>query len=79
MIECQVASKAGDSYRWVWRHNDGRQFGIGGVCREIVAPERIVKTELMDGYSDVCWHGAKSRKSREAERQPRPACGRSGC
>jgi uncharacterized protein YndB with AHSA1/START domain len=50
MIECEFGCKPGDAYRYVWRHTDGRQFGIHGVCREFVPPERIVTTELMDGY-----------------------------
>jgi uncharacterized protein YndB with AHSA1/START domain len=51
MIECQVATKAGAPYRYVWRHADGQQFGIHGVCREFLPPERIASTELMDGRS----------------------------
>ena len=50
MISCEAAGKAGDRYRYVWRHTDGKQFGIGGVCREFLPPERIVCTENMDGY-----------------------------
>jgi uncharacterized protein YndB with AHSA1/START domain len=50
MISCEVAAKVGDSYRFVWRHSDGRQFGIGGVSREFVPPERMVGTENMDGF-----------------------------
>jgi uncharacterized protein YndB with AHSA1/START domain len=50
MVVCEVATKVGDRYRYEWRHEDGAQFGIGGVCREFVPPERIVCTELMDGY-----------------------------
>jgi uncharacterized protein YndB with AHSA1/START domain len=50
MISCEVAAKVGDSYRYVWRHADGKQFGMGGVCREFVPPERMVCTENMDGY-----------------------------
>lgn len=51
MVVCEVATDVGDRYRYEWRHTDGKQFGMGGVCREIVPPERIVCTELMDGYS----------------------------
>jgi uncharacterized protein YndB with AHSA1/START domain len=50
MVVCEVAAKVGDPYRYVWRHTDGRQFGMHGVCREFAPPERIVNTELMDGY-----------------------------
>jgi len=33
----------------VWRRDrDGKEMGMGGVYREIVAPERIVSTEKFD-------------------------------
>ena len=50
MISCEAAAKVGDRYRYVWRHADGKQFGMGGLCREFVPPERLVCTENMDGY-----------------------------
>ena len=49
MIECTQGNNVGDKYRYVWRHADGRQFAMHGVCREIVPPERLVRTELMEG------------------------------
>ena len=34
---------------YVWRHEEnGTEMGMGGVYREIVAPERIVATEKFD-------------------------------
>jgi uncharacterized protein YndB with AHSA1/START domain len=50
MVVCEVAHKVGDRYRYEWRNAEGRQFGTGGVCRELVANERVVHTEKMDGY-----------------------------
>lgn len=50
MVVCEAAAKVGDRYRYEWRNADGRQFGTGGECRELVPPERMVCTELMDGY-----------------------------
>jgi uncharacterized protein YndB with AHSA1/START domain len=39
----------GGKYRYVWRHDrDGNEMGMGGLYREIVAPERIVHTERFD-------------------------------
>ena len=38
----------GGAYRWVWKNADGTEMGMGGVHREIVAPERIVNTQLFD-------------------------------
>ena len=51
MVVCVVAAKAGDRYRYEWRNTDGCQFGMGGVCREFIRPEKIVCTELMDGFT----------------------------
>jgi len=51
MVVCEVAAKVGDRYRYEWRNAEGTQFGMGGVCREFARPEKIVCTELMDGYT----------------------------
>ena len=40
--------KVGGAYRFVWRGPDGAEMGMGGVYREIVAPERLVATESFD-------------------------------
>jgi uncharacterized protein YndB with AHSA1/START domain len=48
MVVCEVGLKVGDRYRYVWRHANGDEMGIGGVLREIVVPERIVATEKFD-------------------------------
>lgn len=45
---CDVALKAGDSFRYVWRDPDGIEMGMSGVCLEIKRPERIVATEKWD-------------------------------
>jgi uncharacterized protein YndB with AHSA1/START domain len=51
MVLCEAATKVGARYRYEWKHADGKSFGMGGVCREFVPPEKLVATELMDGYS----------------------------
>lgn len=48
MPVCEIDLKAGGRYRWVWRHENGREMGAGGVYREVVPPERIVHIELFD-------------------------------
>ena len=48
MVECQIDLQVGGAYRYVWRHVDGRELGMGGVYREIVIGERIVATERFD-------------------------------
>jgi uncharacterized protein YndB with AHSA1/START domain len=45
---CEVDLKVGGAYRYVWRGPDGAEMGMGGVFREVVAPERIVATEAFD-------------------------------
>jgi len=36
MPVCEVDLRVGGKYRYVWRHTNGNQMGMGGVCREIV-------------------------------------------
>jgi uncharacterized protein YndB with AHSA1/START domain len=48
MPVCEIDLRVGGKYRYVWRHADGREMGMGGVYREIVPHERIVSTELFD-------------------------------
>ena len=48
MPVCEIDLRVGGSYRYVWRHTDGREMGMGGVYREIKIPERVVATEKFD-------------------------------
>ena len=49
MIVCEVDLRVGGAYRYGWRWDeDGSEMGMGGVHREVVAPERIVNTQLFD-------------------------------
>ena len=49
MPVCEIDLRVGGKYRYVWRHDsNGTEMGMGGVYREIVAPERIVNTEKFD-------------------------------
>lgn len=45
---CEIDLRVGGTYRYVWRRPDGREMGMRGVYREIVAPERVVATESFD-------------------------------
>lgn len=47
-VVCEVDLRVGGAYRFVWRGPDGTEMGMGGVHREVVAPERIVNTQLFD-------------------------------
>jgi uncharacterized protein YndB with AHSA1/START domain len=48
MPVCEVDLRVGGAYRYVWRQQDGTEMGMGGVFREIAAPERLVNTQLFD-------------------------------
>ena len=52
---CEMDVRVGGKYRWVWRHNtNGKEMGMGGVYREVKAPERLVNTERFD---EAWYHG----------------------
>ncbi|MGH9532745.1 MAG: SRPBCC family protein [Terriglobales bacterium] len=49
MPVCEIDLRVGGRYRYVWRKEaTGTEMGMGGVFREIEAPERIVNTEKFD-------------------------------
>ena len=48
MPVCEIDLRVGGRYRYLWRHADGQEMGMGGVYKEIRAPERIVSTEVFD-------------------------------
>src|SRR6266403_5456835 len=48
MPVCEIDLKVGGSYRYVWRKAGVPDMGMGGVYREVVAPERVVATEKFD-------------------------------
>src|SRR3989442_7226141 len=49
MPVCEIDLRVGGKYRYLWQHDrDGTKMGMGGVYREIVAPERVSNTEQVD-------------------------------
>jgi len=49
MPVCEIDLRVGGSWHYVWRNEeDGREFGMHGVYREIEAPARIVNTEVFE-------------------------------
>lgn len=48
MPVCEIDLRVGGAYRYLWRHANGQEMGMGGVFREIVPSERIVATEKFD-------------------------------
>jgi uncharacterized protein YndB with AHSA1/START domain len=54
MPVCEIDLRVGGRYHYVWRNDaNGREFGVSGVFRELVPPERIVHTERMSGIEAV--------------------------
>ena len=53
---CDVDLRVGGTFRYVWRHPVKSDMGMRGLYREIVAPERLVHTELFD----VDWTGGET-------------------
>ncbi|HWZ27711.1 MAG TPA: SRPBCC domain-containing protein, partial [Gemmatimonadales bacterium] len=52
---CEIDLRVGGAYRYVWRKPPDTVMGMGGIYREIQAPERIVSTEKFD---DAWYPGA---------------------
>jgi uncharacterized protein YndB with AHSA1/START domain len=48
MPVCEIDLREGGAFRYVWRHPDKPEMGMGGVYNEIKPPERIVHTEKFD-------------------------------
>lgn len=45
MPVCEIDLRVGGTYRYVWRGQDGTEFGMSGDYQEIVPAQRIVHTE----------------------------------
>lgn len=48
LVVCNIDLRVDGAYRFVWRGPDGNDMGLGGVYREVVAPERLVSNEIFD-------------------------------
>jgi uncharacterized protein YndB with AHSA1/START domain len=53
MTACEEELRPGGAFRWAWRGPDGAAMAMHGVYREVVAPERIVRTETFDFGCDA--------------------------
>jgi len=54
MPVCEIDLRVGGSWHYVWRNEDeGQEFGMHGVYREIDAPARIVNTEVFEDSESV--------------------------
>jgi uncharacterized protein YndB with AHSA1/START domain len=56
MVVCDVDLRVGGAYRYVWRKDGGHEMGMGGIFREVQAPERLVSNEKFDDawYEGEC-------------------------
>ncbi len=45
MPVCEVDLRPGGVWHFVWHHPDGARLEMRGVWREVVPPERLVRTE----------------------------------
>ena len=48
MVECESDLRVGGAFRHLWRRTDGTEMSMHGVYREVVPPERIVRTESFE-------------------------------
>jgi uncharacterized protein YndB with AHSA1/START domain len=48
MVVCEDDGRPGGTFRSVWRGPEGAEMAMRGVYREIVPPERIVRTESFE-------------------------------
>jgi uncharacterized protein YndB with AHSA1/START domain len=48
LAECEMGTKPGERYHYLWQGPNGEKMGAGGVVREVIPPERMVMTERFD-------------------------------
>jgi uncharacterized protein YndB with AHSA1/START domain len=48
MPVCEIDTRIGGAYRFLWHGPDGEQLGSSGVTREFIPPARFVTTEKFD-------------------------------
>jgi uncharacterized protein YndB with AHSA1/START domain len=48
MTVCEDDLRVGGTFHWAWRGPEGTEMSMRGVYREVVAPERVVRTETFE-------------------------------
>jgi uncharacterized protein YndB with AHSA1/START domain len=48
MTVCDDDLRVGGAFRWAWSGPNGEQMAMHGVYREVVPPERVVRTESFE-------------------------------
>lgn len=50
LVVCEIDLRAGGAYRFLWRGPGRKDVGMHGVHREVIRPERIVRTETWEDW-----------------------------
>ncbi|HJY37498.1 MAG TPA: SRPBCC family protein [Steroidobacteraceae bacterium] len=50
LVVCEVDLRVGGAYRFLWRGPGKKDVGMRGVHREVVRPERLVRTETWEDW-----------------------------
>lgn len=50
LIVCEIDLRPGGAYRFLWRGTGRKDVGTHGVHREVLRPERIVRTETWEDW-----------------------------
>ena len=50
LIVCEVDLRVGGAYRFLWRGPGKKDVGMRGVHREVLRPERLVRTETWEDW-----------------------------
>ena len=53
IVVCDLDMRAGGRWRMVHRGPDGTEFAFSGEIREVVRPERIVRTFVFEAFPDA--------------------------
>lgn len=53
MIVCDIDFRVGGAWRYVTRGEDGTELGWHGEYHEIIPGERLVSTEVFEGFPDA--------------------------
>lgn len=48
MVTCEDDLRVGGSFRWGWRGPEGQEMTMHGTYREVVPPQRMVRTESFE-------------------------------
>jgi uncharacterized protein YndB with AHSA1/START domain len=52
---CEIDLRPRGAYRYVLRGPDGAEIVMRGVYREVAPPERLVTSEVFEGFTEVGW------------------------